>query len=120
MAKFDAGSKLSPGWGCSCPSFRLGEPTPEQAVAALIRSRSVTVVDQGVRDGLHYFTAWTKPGNEYTVVFAPDHPGGWCKHIIACLSVWYPWLRAVAELLSKQKERGNENEQYIRFGAGSV
>ena len=86
-----------PGWGCTCRAFRLGEPTPEQALAALARSANVTVEDRGAfRDGTHRFEAWTDPDNRYIVTYDQNRPGGWCKHTIACLSHFAPWHRQLA------------------------
>ena len=86
-----------PGWGCTCRAFRMGEPTPEQALAALARSANVTVEDMGAfRDGTHRFEAWTDPDNRYIVTYDQSRPGGWCKHTIACLVQFAPWHRQLA------------------------
>ena len=113
-----------PGWGCNCPAFRLGEPTPEQALAALARSvrkdsqgRAVTVD----RRGDTQYRAWTDPKSAYNIVFDPQKSGGWCKHIIACLVYWAPWHRqlalgaddALAEIKSLRKEL-KKREREIR------
>jgi len=83
------------GWGCSDPSFRYGEPTPEQALKALARSANVTVEYKGEdEDGLH-FEAWTDPDNRYQVTYGPGR-GGFCKHAAACLVHWAPWHRQLA------------------------
>ena len=87
------GERLTgPGWGCNCRAFRMGEPTPEQALAALARSANVTVWSSNGKQ----FVAWTEPGNRYDVTWDPDKPGGWCKHTIACLVHWAPWHRQLA------------------------
>jgi len=81
-----------PGWGCSCPAFRLGEPTPEQALAALARSVNVTVESKGWSQ----FVAWTDPESRYIVTLDMANPGGWCKHIIASQVTWVSWHRQLA------------------------
>jgi len=95
MPKADV-KPLSPGagFGCSCPSFRLGEPTPEQALAALARSASVTVEGSG----WNQFIAWTNPENRYIVTFDSDarKGAGFCKHCTAALTRWAPWHRQLA------------------------
>ena len=105
--------EMGPGLGCSCRAFRMGEPTPEQALAALARSANVTVTDMGAfRDGTHEFGAWTDPKNRYSVAFDENKPGGWCKHCIAALAHWAPWHRrlalgadeALAEIKNLRKE----------------
>ena len=86
-----------PGWGCTCRAFRLGEPTPEQALAALARSANVTVEDKGPGAlSEHMFRAWTEPENRYVVTYDPDKSGGWCKHTIGCMSHFAPWHRQLA------------------------
>jgi len=98
MPVFDAGKPLvtGSGWGCSCPAFKIDEPTPEQALAALARSATVTVTFGGIdQDGNLCFRAWTEPGNVYEVTYgAGEH--GWCKHSLACLSNWLPWYHQLA------------------------
>ena len=103
----------SPGWGCDCRGFRLGEPTPEQALAALARSASVTVEESGsFWAWTHNFEAWTDPENRYIVTFDETKPGGHCKHITAALSHWAPWHRQLAlgadEALSEIKRLKGE------------
>ena len=86
-----------PGWGCSCPAFRMGEPTPEPALAALARAVTVTVEDKGwSSSGTRRFEAWTEPENRYLVTYDPRHAGGWCKHIMACQVAFAPWHRHLA------------------------
>jgi hypothetical protein len=93
MGKMETG----PGWGCSDPSFRMGEPDLQTALKRLADSANVTVEDKGAyRDGTHHFEAWTEPGNRYAVVFDPGKPGGYCKHVVACLVHWLPWHRQMA------------------------
>ena len=109
-----------PGWGCTCRAFRMGEPTPEQALAALARSANVTVEElalwQGHRDRM--FKVWTEPQNQYTVTYDPLKPGGWCKHTIACLSHFAPWHRQLAlgaaDALDEIKRLRKENKRYER------
>jgi hypothetical protein len=84
--------EAGPGWGCSCRAFRRGEPTPEQALAALARSANVTVEFRAEGE----FVAWTDPADRYEVTFDPYKPGGWCKHCVACLSHLAPWHRQLA------------------------
>ena len=108
--------EMGPGWGCSCRAFRMGEPTPEQAFAALARSANVTVVDMGAsRDNTHRFGAWTDPESQYVVTYDPNKPGGWDKHILACLTYWVPWFRQVAlgacDALDKIKYLEKENKK---------
>ena len=86
--------ETGPGFGCSCPSFKFGQPTPEQALAALARSASVAVFGKKGED--HEFIAWTNPEVRHVVIFDPDKPGGHCKHITACLTHWAPWHRQLA------------------------
>ena len=108
-----------PGWGCTCRAFRLSEPTPEQALAALARSANVTVTDldwQG--DGTRQFEAWTEPENRYYVHFDEHRPGGWCKHTIACLTHWAPWHRQLAlgadQALNDIKALSTQNRKMLR------
>ena len=86
------------GWGCSCWASRnSGNPTPEQALAALARSANVTVTDLGWKDdGTRQFEAWTEPENRYIVTYDPNHAGSVCKHCIAALTAWAPWHRQLA------------------------
>ena len=93
MGRMEAG----PGWGCSDPSFRLGEPDPQTALRRLADSANVTVEfrrEDG--DGTLHFVTWTEPGNRYNVTFDPGKPGGYCKHVVACLVRWCPWHRQMA------------------------
>ena len=108
--------ETGPGWGCSCRAWRPGEPTPEQAFAALARSANVTVVDMGAsRDNTHRFGAWTDPESQYVVTYDPNKPGGWDKHILACLTYWVPWFRQVAlgadEALTEIKQLQEDNRR---------
>jgi len=116
-----------PGWGCSCRAFRLGEPTPEEALSALARvvdpKRPVTVrfiKEDG--NGIH-FTAWSDPEERYNVTYDPGSPGGWCKHIVACAAHWFPWNRqlalgadeALGEIKKLRKELGSERKKRERI-----
>lgn len=98
MPRFDIERKAQgPGWGCSDPSFRNGEPDPRTALKRLADSANVTVEDRGWHpDGTHHFTAWTDTDARYEVTFDPKGAGGYCKHIVACLSHWLPWHRQMA------------------------
>jgi hypothetical protein len=89
---------LGPGFGCNCPAFRFGEPTPEQAAKALANSANVTVQLIGVdSDGQAHFCTWTQPDHRYETVWDPAaRRAGWCKHSIACLAHWAPWHRQLA------------------------
>jgi len=101
---------IGPGFGCNCKAFRFGEPTPEQALAALAKSASVTV--EGC--GWNQFIAWTNPENRYIVTFDQDarRGAGFCKHCTAALSRWAPWHRQLAlgadEALSEIKRLKGE------------
>jgi hypothetical protein len=69
---------MAEGWGCTCQAFRLTEPTPEQALAALVKVGLVTVTPRS----LNQWDAWTTPDSRYIVTRAPG-PGGFCKHCLA-------------------------------------
>lgn len=97
MTPVNIGQRQGPGWGCSDPSFRLGEPDPQTALKRLADSADVTVQDKGMyQDGTHSFEVWTDPANRYEVAFDPNGKGGYCKHVLACASHWFPWFRQVA------------------------
>jgi hypothetical protein len=117
---FDAGKPIAagPGWGCSCPAYRHGEPTPEQAIKALDRATNVTVLWLGNGpDGIE-FEAWTDPANRYKLTYGSGGPHGWCKHAIGCLSHYAPWFRQLAlgagELLKENHELGKEKRKLER------
>jgi hypothetical protein len=118
---FDAGKPVSvgPGWGCSCPAYRHGEPTPEEAVKALDRAANVTVLWLG-KDGESNleFEAWTDPENRYKLTYGPGGPHGWCKHCVAALSHYAPWFRQLAlgagELLKENHELRKESRKNER------
>lgn len=102
MPKFDIQDtkEPGPGFGCSCRAFRLGEPTPEQALKELARSANVTTEREFChpwRDETP-FTAWTEPDVKHKVWFDPQALSGTghCKHVLGCLSHWVPWFRQVA------------------------
>ena len=108
-----------PGFGCTCRAFRLGEPTPEQALAALARSANVTVEDKGHGALSEYmFRAWTEPENHYIVTYDPNRSGGWCKHTIACLSHFAPWHRQLAlgadQALNDIRALATQNRKMLR------
>jgi hypothetical protein len=117
---FDAGepAPVGPGWGCSCPAYRHGEPTPEEAVKALDRAANVTVLFiQNGPDGLE-FEAWTEPENRYKLTYGPNGPHGWCKHALACVSHWLPFFYPLAigagELLAEDHKKGKEIKKLER------
>ncbi len=101
------------GWWCTCPACRLGEPTPAEALAALIRAASVTIVPQGQDEWL----AWTRPDSRYIVARAQGQ-GGWCKHILAVALHDQPLLRpaaiGAAELQAELKSLQKENRRLER------
>ena len=115
--------RSEPGWGCSCKSFRYGEPTPEQALAALVKSASVTVEGSG----WNQFIAWTNPETRYIVTFDQDarRGAGFCKHCTAALTRWAPWHRqlalgadnALAEIKRLKKELRAANRKITRLEA---
>lgn len=90
MPIVDAGECSVGGFACTCKAFRLGEPTRADAVRAVARSFKVTVQ----KTGLNQWLAWTTFESKYVVVYDPNQPGGWCKHIAACS---LPWMRQVAD-----------------------
>jgi hypothetical protein len=91
--------KSGPGWGCSCRASRPGDPTPEQALAALARAADVTVEPvRTLPDGSMEFRAWTRPEDVYEVVYDPHREGWFCKHAVACSAfVAGSWLKAAME-----------------------
>lgn len=88
----------------------LGEPTPEQAAKAVARSAGVTVRDLG---GWR-FLAWSDPESKYSVVFDPDRPGGWCKHVAACAAEFLPWLPQVAHGVAALEGRIESAEKELK------
>lgn len=106
-----------PGMACTCPAFKLGEPTPEQAIKALARAAVVTVEDKGIKDGYRHYVAWTDPANRYEVASGQGR-GGWCKHCFAVLFIDNPNLRQAAlgadDLLSQMAELEKENRKLQR------
>jgi len=103
-----------PGWGCSCRGFRWDQPTPEQALAALARSASVTVEFVGADGDKLQFIAWTEPENRYNVTYDPNHAGGWDKHVLACLTHLVPWHRQLALGAADALDRIHELEKNNR------
>lgn len=116
---FDAGKPVATGngWGCSCPSFRFGEPDPATALSRLGGSANVTVEFKGKdADGLHFVT-WTDPENQYQLTYGPGKVG-WCKHAIGCMVHFLPWHRQLAlgaaDALEEIKQLRKENRKLER------
>jgi hypothetical protein len=97
------------GWACTCPAFKLGTPTPEQAVAALARSATV---EAERLDEARWLARSKGSPHTYVVAYDPDQPGGWCKHVARCASTFLPWLgeaaAGAATLIATVKEQGKE------------
>lgn len=118
MPTFDAGSVATGnGWGCNCGkgAFRLGTPTPDEAVRALARAATVTVTDLGIDErGVRRFRVWTEPGKEYDVLFGPGR-GGYDKHCMAATFIDAPFLYQAAlgagDLLDKVNELEKANRK---------
>ena len=92
--KIGIGDGPAGGWACTCPAFKIGTPTPEQAVAALERSAAV---ETERLDASRWLARSKGSPNTYVVVYDPTEPGGWCKHIARCASSYLPWLAQAAE-----------------------
>jgi len=105
------------GWGCTCPSFRFGEPKPDAALKALAKAAVVTVEDMGTDGPYRRYRAWTEPGKYYEVARGPGR-GGFCKHVAACLFLENPWLRQAAlgasDLLEQFDALEKENKKLRR------
>jgi hypothetical protein len=139
MPHVDAG-RLSLGWGCSCPSFKMGNPSPRTAYRAALKAVDekypVQVLYQGIDDdGVISFAAWSKE-TRYAVVLAPDSSGGFCKHTLACAAelggaFWRSlfegvkrqeeaWKKQMQELKQENRKLSRENQKLKKLRSSSL
>lgn len=117
MPRIESGGSNKWLWGCSCPAFRAGEPDAVDAIKALVRALDVKTQCLGAfRDGSVRYQAWTNPDQRYVVVRATlgEQPGGFCKHIAACMMVGQPEMEVIAGEIIKALDDVNRLEKTVK------